>query len=114
MTSYPLKYLRLDLIMPLISSVGGWYLRVSPRMITCREFNDFIYDYIEGALSEKQTVLFQRHMRACPSCRNFLKTYIATYKAENQIFPYVDIEVPDRVPQDLIDAILDVRRTNER
>lgn len=111
MTSHVWKYLRLDVIVPLRSPVGGWYLKVSPRMITCREFNDFIFDYIEGNLSKKQTVLFKRHMRVCRSCRNFLKTYLAAYKAKGQILPYDDIEVPDTVPQDLIDSILDVRRT---
>ena len=82
-------------------------------MITCREFNDFIYDYVDITLSEKQTVLFERHMRICPMCRNFLKTYIATYKAVGQILPFDDRVVPDEVPQDLIDAILEVRRIND-
>ena len=91
--------------------IAGWFFRASPRMITCREFNDFIYEYVEGALTEKQVILFKRHMRVCPMCRNFLKTYIAAYKAERHILPYNDIDVPDSVPQDLIDAILDVRQT---
>lgn len=82
-------------------------------MITCREFNDFIFDYVEGTLSEEQLVLFKRHMRICPMCRNFLKTYIATYKAKGEILPYDDVSVPNEVPKDLVDAILDVRRSNE-
>lgn len=49
-------------------------------------------------------------MRVCPMCRNFLKTYIAAYKAESHILPYDDLDVPDSVPQDLIDAILVVKR----
>jgi hypothetical protein len=108
-----LKYLRLDVFMWPIMSIGGWCFRVSSRMISCREFNEFIYDYVEGTLTEEQVILFERHMRVCPMCRNFLKTYIAAYKAEGHILPYDDIDVPDSVPQDLIDAILDVQRTNE-
>ena len=110
MTHPLLKNLKLDVLVRPILPVGGWILRASPRLITCREFNAFIYDYIEGNLSEKQTVLFQRHMRVCPSCRNFLKTYIATYKARSQVSPYDDIEVPVGVPQDLINAVLEVRK----
>lgn len=113
MITRALKNLRLDILLRPLTPIGGWYLRTSSRMITCREFNDFIYDYVEGTLSEKQTVLFKRHMRICPMCRNFLKTYIATYKAAGQIIPFDDIDVPDEVPQDLIDAILDVRRMND-
>jgi len=91
-----------------IMPIGGWYLRVSPRMITCREFNSFIFDYTEGLLSDKQLKLFERHMKVCPMCRNFLKTYIAGYKAGNTSFPYSDLDVPSTVPQDLLDAIIDV------
>lgn len=92
-------------IMPL----GGWLLRVSPRMITCREFNDFIYDYVDGALLDTQITLFERHVRVCPMCGNFLRTYIASYKAKGEILPYDDLDVPDVVPQGLIDAIFDAR-----
>lgn len=111
MIGQALKYLRLDVVMRPIFPVGGWVLRISPRMITCREFNDFIYDYVEGVLSEKQIVLFRRHMRLCPMCRNFLKTYVATYKIKGEVFPYDDIDVPDDVPQDLINAIMDVKQS---
>ena len=113
MINHFIKHLRLDAIIRPFMPIGAWYLRTSSRMITCREFNDFIYEYVDGTLSEKQTVLFKRHMRICPMCRNFLKTYIATYKAEGQIFPYDDIDVPDEVPQELIDAILDIRRVKD-
>lgn len=113
MISRALKYLRLDVMMRSINPLGGWYLRTSSRMITCREFNDFIYDYVEETLTEKQMILFTRHMRVCPMCRSFLKTYVAAYKANSYVLPYDDIDVPDSVPQDLIDAILDVNRTRE-
>ncbi|MBX2837789.1 MAG: zf-HC2 domain-containing protein [Gammaproteobacteria bacterium] len=91
-----------------IMPIGGWYLRVSPRMITCREFNDFIYDYTEGLLSEKQLKLFERHMRVCPMCRNFLKTYSAAFKTGALFFPNSDQQVPNSVPEDLIAAISDI------
>ena len=87
----------------------GWYFRVSPRMITCKEFNDFIYDYVEENLTPEQNILFKRHMKVCPMCRNFLRTYLATYNAKDELLPYSDLDVPASVPQDLIDAILDVR-----
>jgi len=105
-----LKFLRLDLIMRPIMPLGGWYLRVSPRMISCREFNDFVYDYVEGDLTDKQLKLFERHMRVCPMCRQYLKTYIASYKASTSILPYEDIELPASVPNELIKAIKAVKK----
>ena len=106
-----LKRVDLTPIMKLMMPIGSWYLRVSPRMITCREFNDFIFDYTEGLLSEKQITLFERHMKVCPMCRNFLKTYVATFKTGKAFFPYSDQEVPNTVPADLLDAITDVSDT---
>lgn len=91
-----------------IMPIGSWYMKVSPRMITCREFNEFVFDYIEGQLTDKQVVLFDRHMRVCPMCRNFMKTYEATIKAGKEFFPYSDEKTPDTVPDDLLDAIFDV------
>jgi len=104
-----LKYLRLDLLARPMMPIGGWLLRKSPRMLTCRQFNDFVYDYLDDNLSSKQVTLFLTHMRVCPMCRQYLKTYSAVLKAEEFILPYEDIELPETVPKDLIDAILNVR-----
>ena len=72
-------------------TLAGWYFRIHPRHITCREFNNSIFDYIEENLTNDQTTSFKRHRHACPICRNFLKTYMATYKAKDYITPYEDI-----------------------
>lgn len=108
MMSKLLKAIKIEKIMRPIMPIGGWYLKYSPRMITCREFNSFIFDYTEGLLNEKQLKLFERHMKVCPMCRNYLETYIAGYKAGSASLPYNDLDVPDSVPQDLLDAIVDV------
>ena len=103
------KGLFLKPMMPL----GAWYLRSSPRMITCREFNDFIFDYTEGRLTKKQEKLFKLHMKLCPMCRNFLKSYMTAIKAGKEIFPFSDMEVPADVPADLLEAIRDVSDNKE-
>lgn len=105
MISHALKRLRRAVIINPILSLAGWYFRLNPRMITCRKLNDLIYDHIEGDLTDKQTVLFERHIRVCPMCRNFYKTYKATYEAKSHISPYSKLDVPSAVPQNLIDAI---------
>lgn len=107
------KFLKLDVLLRPFMSIRGWYFRLSPWMMTCREFNHSIYESVEGDLSGKQLTLFERHKQACPICRNFLKTYTATHQAKSHIFPYENIDVADEVPQDLIDAILDVKRNQE-
>ena len=102
------KLIKIDTIMKPMMPIGGWYLREAPWMITCREFNDFVFDYTEGLLTDRQLLLFERHMRVCPMCRNFLKTYIAGYKAGKASCADSDLEVPNEVPQELLDAIADV------
>lgn len=78
----------------------GQYFRLNPKHITCREFNNHIFDHIEQNLTEEENVLFQRHMHACPICRNFLKTYIATYKAKDHLYLYKDIhDLESSVPR---------------
>lgn len=103
-----LKRIDLKRLVKPVMPFTAWYLRVSPRMISCKEFNDFIFDYTEGLLTRKQTKLFDRHMRVCPMCRNFMKTYVATYKAGKAFFPYSDEELPQSVPEDLLTAIREV------
>ncbi len=95
------------LLMKIMMPISAWYRRVSPRMITCREFNNFTFDYTEEKLTEKQVRLFDRHMKVCPMCRNFLKAYAATFKTGKRFFPYSDVEVPNTVPADLLKAITD-------
>jgi len=106
-----LKRMEFGLLRKAMGPLASWYVRVSPRMISCREFNDFIFDYTEGLLTDEQVILFERHMKFCPMCRNYLKTYIAAYKTGKAFFPYSDRDVPDTVPADLLDAINDVSDT---
>ncbi|MEP6342432.1 MAG: zf-HC2 domain-containing protein [Maricaulaceae bacterium] len=104
------KILRLDILLRPIMLIRALYFRLSPWMITCREFDQSIYDYLEGDLSKPQLSAFNRHKRACPICRNFLKTYSATHKATEQITPYSDLIVDETAPQELVKAILDVKQ----
>ena len=103
--SYVFKKTMMNLVIKPTQPIAGWYFRASPNMITCKEFNNFIFNYTEGLLSEDQTKLFERHMKFCPTCRNFLKSYIAAYKAGKVLLPYKDLDVPSIVPKDLLEAI---------
>lgn len=107
-----LRQAKIEKLMTPIMPIGSWYMRVSPRMITCQEFNEFIFDYTEGQLTDAQVTLFERHMKVCPTCRNFMKTYQAAFKVGKVMFPYSDKKTPDEVPSDLLDAIRDVYKSD--
>lgn len=80
-------------------------LKSLPGMITCREFENFIVDYLEGALPETQIKLFERHIKICRECKDYLAAYQLTTKLSAALKVAPDEPVPSDVPQDLIDAV---------
>jgi anti-sigma factor RsiW len=77
--------------------------------VKCREFTEFIDDYLAGTLSEEIRAPFERHLSRCDNCRAYLSNYQATLEMEQEAFADQDAEVPAAVPEDLIQAILNSR-----
>ncbi len=75
----------------------------------CREFTEFIVDYLGGVLPEEVRALFERHLSRCDNCRAYLSNYQATIAMEQQAFVDEEAELPSDVPEDLIQAILNAR-----
>lgn len=90
----------------------SWMRRVKgvimkmPMMITCRQFEDFIIDYLEGTLPERQRKRFEFHMKICRECKEYLAAYKASMEAARQ--GMTDSELADLgdVPEDLISAVI--------
>ena len=80
-------------------------------MITCREFEDFILRYLDGELSAQQKKVFERHMKLCRECRDYLEAYRRTVEIGQAVFAEPDESVPDDVPEDLVKAILAARQS---
>lgn len=78
--------------------------------MTCREFADFIMDYLAGELPLEVKEPFTRHLSVCPNCERYLAQYRATVEAGRAAFADLDSEVPEDVPEDLIRAILASRK----
>ena len=45
---------------------------------TCEQVNDFIASYLDGALDERTTRLFEAHIQACSKCSQYLEQYNTT------------------------------------
>lgn len=88
----------------------GLMLRRMHRMITCKEFEDFVLDYLEGGLSDRQRATLEWHLRLCRECREYLAAYRRTVEIEQAAFASPDKAVPRDVPDDLIKAVLDARK----
>jgi anti-sigma factor RsiW len=79
--------------------------------VTCREFAEFIMEYLDGELPGDVHTPFERHISRCPACDRYLRQYKATVAAGRAAFLQCDEnEVPADVPEELISAILESRR----
>jgi anti-sigma factor RsiW len=77
--------------------------------MTCREFADFIGDYLGDDLSPEVRTAFERHLDLCPNCRRYLRSYEETVKLGRRAFDDEDAFVPPEIPEELVSAILAAR-----
>ena len=78
--------------------------------MTCSEFSEFLDAYLGGEISPAERAEFQRHLKACKNCVDYLATYEKTIKLGKAAFEEPDREVPKDVPEDLVKAILAARK----
>jgi anti-sigma factor RsiW len=80
--------------------------------VTCREFTDFLYDYLCGDLSVDVCAEFESHIAECPECVAYMDSYKKTILLEKTaLFADASSPVTD-VPEELIQAILSARFRN--
>ena len=87
----------------------GLMLKRMHRMITCKEFEDFVLSYLDDELPKRQRSTFEWHLRICRECRDYLTAYKRTVEVERAVLTSPDGSIPADVPEDLIKAVLDAR-----
>lgn len=81
------------------------------RTMTCREFVDFVDDYVEQRLAAPVRSTFQTHIDKCPQCGDYLTTYEQTIRLTRSLCSGTgDGPIPGDVPEALVQAILDARK----
>ncbi len=90
--------------------IKGLMLKNMHRMLTCREFEEFVLDYLDGNLPARQRSMFEWHMRICRECRDYLAAYQRGMAVTQRVLSSPDEPIPDDVPEDLISAILESRK----
>jgi anti-sigma factor RsiW len=78
--------------------------------MTCRDFIEFLLEYLSGGLSADEHAILDAHLAECPWCVAYLKTYQETVKLGTAAFAQLDESVPEEVPEELVQAILATRR----
>ena len=75
--------------------------------MNCREFTEFLHEYLFGGLSDGERAEFEKHLAECPWCVAYLDSYRKTIELEQAAFaPAEDELLPADVPDELIQAIL--------
>ena len=74
--------------------------------MTCRDFADFLLDYVEGELPGDTRRRFDEHLAVCPDCGHYLQHYSETIKA-GRLAMADDLHAD--IPDGLVSAILKAR-----
>ena len=77
--------------------------------MSCREFADFIADYLSGDLPVPIREQFDQHLSVCANCVRYLDGYKATIALGKAAFDHGGQSVPTEVPDELVKAILKAR-----
>jgi hypothetical protein len=79
------------------------------RRITCREFVDFLDDYLARRLETPQLAEFDNHLSGCPPCVAYMQTYKDSMSLGKGALGRSDEPVPEAIPEDLVAVILAAR-----
>jgi anti-sigma factor RsiW len=78
--------------------------------MNCREFTEFLHEYLFGNLPAQERAEFDQHLAECPWCVAYLDSYQKTIQLEQAAFATPeDAPAPADAPEELIQAILRAR-----
>lgn len=84
-------------------------------MLTCREFDDFMADYLARELPLTRQLSCWLHVTLCSACRRYLYEYRRTIALGKKAFEQDDEPLPDSVPDALIrSALMNRRKRRDR
>jgi anti-sigma factor RsiW len=78
--------------------------------MNCREFTEFLHEYLFGNLPAEERAEFDKHLAECPWCIAYLDSYKKTILLEKDAFSTSgNGSPPADAPEELIQAILRAR-----
>jgi anti-sigma factor RsiW len=76
--------------------------------LTCREIIDFVQAFLDGELPPRERTIFELHLKICPDCVNYLRSYETTQRL-SKLAAEDELELK-AVPSELVQAILAARK----
>jgi anti-sigma factor RsiW len=78
--------------------------------MNCREFTEFLQEYLCNNLPADARSEFESHLAECPWCVAYLDSYQKTIALQKKVFAGPDdAPLPADVPEDLVRAIVRAR-----
>jgi anti-sigma factor RsiW len=78
--------------------------------MNCREFTEFLHEYLFGDLAAEERAEFEKHLAECPWCVAYLDSYKKTILLEKNAFSASkESPPPAEAPAELVQAILRAR-----
>jgi anti-sigma factor RsiW len=78
--------------------------------MNCREFTEFLHEYLAGNLPAGERAEFEKHLAECPWCVAYLDSYRTTIQLGQAAFSLPeDAPPPAEAPEELVQAILRAR-----
>ena len=62
-------------------------IRLRAPELVCIEVVELVTDYLEGALSRRDTRRFERHLAGCPHCTEYLAQMRETLRLTGRLVP---------------------------
>ena len=78
--------------------------------MNCREFTEFLHEYLFGDLPAAERAEFDKHLAECPWCVRYLDSYRKTIHLTQALGVAETAAPPADAPEELIEAILSARR----
>ena len=78
-----------------------------PHMLTCRELEEFISDYVDGNLPTITKAKFTVHLLICRDCKSYISAYMRSIEMGKKMCEKLDSEAPEDVPEELIAFVLE-------
>lgn len=72
----------------------------------CREFVEFLDDYLAGSLPDAVRRELDLHLTHCVNCTSYLQTYRETVRLARTVCSDPENPIPEEVPEELVRAIL--------
>lgn len=78
--------------------------------ISCKEVEEFLLDYLEGRLGIWTRLMFKLHLMMCPDCPKYIEEYKNIIALGRKAFPEPEKPAKEKVPDEILQAILSVRK----